>query len=152
MDTGTENGQTYFTLNGTFSFLNPSPISIVPLDAGIAVSISYLGKHLAHITVPDISLNSTAKERNELFFRIETDPYTQSELLECIDKYSKGERVELNLDNFQWISDMTEHDWIQDKVLQGLSVTVPLKASKGATKTLELLQLFVAFVKLMDMF
>jgi hypothetical protein len=29
---------------------------------------------------------------------------------------------------------------------------VPLQASKGAAKTLELLQLFVAFVKLMDMF
>ena len=64
---------------------------------------------------------------NRLPFLVNTDPYTMEILNSLIEKVSDGQKVEIEIRDFEWVSVNPKHRWIQRQFLDGLKMRFPIQ-------------------------
>jgi hypothetical protein len=116
----------YLIVNGNLSFFNPLPISLnLQNTSGLNCSIYFEGEKIIDAKLPSLSLSGN--QTNKLPFFVHTDPYTMELLNSLIEKVADGQKVEIEVGDFEWASVNPKHSWIQRQFLDGLRLRFPVQ-------------------------
>jgi hypothetical protein len=119
----------YLVIEGNFTFFNPLPISVnLTHSVGLDCSIYFEGEKIIDTHLPLLRLSGS--QTNRLPFFVKTDPYTMELLNTLIEKVADGQKVNIQMRDFQWLGSNPRHDWIQRQFLDGLTLTLPIQITE----------------------